>query len=312
MDNEILAGKKFPLDLIFVLLFTVIGAISAFSLPDGNAIRIIFGIPLLFFLPGYSIVAIFWPEYDSNVVEEESQNPSKNLDNVERLALSFGLSIVLVSFVGLLLSYSSYGLSLESVVLSNISIIFLLSIIAYYRRIQLPIEKRFSFNLSMERDKGITGRVFFVLLIVCVFVSGSILAYQLMSPISQNPYSAFYILDVNGTANNYPVNVTLDDSAIVIVGINNLEQETINYSVMVGIEEADNSMTVTDWNQEFDIVNSAIERNIILNHGELFEESFIFTFSEPGTYKVIWQLSIDGENTDHELHLWIDVNDNFS
>jgi uncharacterized membrane protein len=73
--------KDFDLDLALVILFTFLCILFALIPPlnEISPIRIILGLPLVLFLPGYSLIAVLFPRKD-------------DLDAIERIALSFGLS----------------------------------------------------------------------------------------------------------------------------------------------------------------------------------------------------------------------------
>ena len=115
--------KNFDLDLAFVILFTLLG-IPFVMIPPLNEIspvRIILGLPLVLFLPGYALIAALFPRED-------------DLDGIERVALSFGLSIAITPLLGLALNYTPFGIRLSPVftVLSVFTIS--LAICAYVRR----------------------------------------------------------------------------------------------------------------------------------------------------------------------------------
>ena len=58
------------------------------------------------------------------------------MDTVERVALSFGMSLVLVPMVGLLLNYTPWGIRLEPILYSVTAFIFATSAIALIRRVR--------------------------------------------------------------------------------------------------------------------------------------------------------------------------------
>jgi uncharacterized membrane protein len=62
-----------------------------------SPVRIILGLPLVLFLPGYALIAALFPRKD-------------DLDGIERIALSFGLSIAISPLLGLGLNYTPFGL----------------------------------------------------------------------------------------------------------------------------------------------------------------------------------------------------------
>jgi uncharacterized membrane protein len=75
-------------------------------------VRNVFGVIFVLFLPGYAFIKALFPV---NILGEES---IRNIETIVRIALSIGMSIALVSIVGLLLYYSPWGLDLTAVVLS--------------------------------------------------------------------------------------------------------------------------------------------------------------------------------------------------
>jgi len=93
--------KHFPkdLDLALVILFTLLCIPFALIPPlnEISPIRIILGLPLVLFLPGYSLIAALFPRKD-------------DLDGIERVALSFGLSIAIVPLIGSFCRYSRFHL----------------------------------------------------------------------------------------------------------------------------------------------------------------------------------------------------------
>jgi len=115
-----------PLNLLVIILVLVV-----IFFPD-NFLRIIFGIIVVIFYPGYTLVAALFPG-------------KERLDGVERVALSFGLSLVTVSLIALILNYTRLGVRLEPVLYSVVTFAFITSAIAWFRRRWLPKEERFVF-----------------------------------------------------------------------------------------------------------------------------------------------------------------------
>lgn len=68
------------------------------------------GIIFVLFLPGYAVTKAL---FTKNILGKAT---SKELETIARVALSVGLSIALVSIVGLFLFYSPWGLSLPAIV----------------------------------------------------------------------------------------------------------------------------------------------------------------------------------------------------
>jgi len=88
------------MDLLLILL-TTLTAIIFIITPKLNEtfIRTILGLFLILFIPGYSLIVVLFPKKD-------------DLEGVERLALSFGLSIAVTPLIGLVLNYTPWGIRL--------------------------------------------------------------------------------------------------------------------------------------------------------------------------------------------------------
>jgi uncharacterized membrane protein len=141
------AHKHFPTDLALVILLTLL-CIPFVLIPPLNEtlVRIILVLPLVLFLPGYALIATLFPR-------------KGDLNVIERIALSFGLSIAITPLLGLGSNYTPFGIRLTPVltVLSVFTIS--LAIGAYIRRSTIPegdrlvVEIRKAFD-SIKTFKG--------------------------------------------------------------------------------------------------------------------------------------------------------------
>ena len=92
-----------PPDLALVIFLTLL-SIPFVLIPPLNEtpVRIFLGLPLVLFLPGYTLIATLFPR-------------KGDLDGIERIALSFGLSIAITPLLGLGLNYTPFGIRLTPV-----------------------------------------------------------------------------------------------------------------------------------------------------------------------------------------------------
>ncbi|MBI2979682.1 MAG: DUF1616 domain-containing protein, partial [Chloroflexi bacterium] len=144
-------------ELILLNLFVVIFIVAIIFFPP-NVLRIVLALPFLLFFPGYTFMAAVFPRKDQ-------------LDIMDRIALSFGISIAVLPLVGLILNYSPWGIRLEPVLYSISSLIFAMSIIAWLRRRKLPQQDRFGtdFRLGLPRlPERSLPRVLSVVLIIAI------------------------------------------------------------------------------------------------------------------------------------------------
>ena len=82
-------------------------------------VRYVFGSVFVLFWPGFSLIRALFA--------------SKELDGVERLALSIGLSLALVPLAGLLLNYSPWGIRTTPVTLSLLVLTLVFAVAAVMR-----------------------------------------------------------------------------------------------------------------------------------------------------------------------------------
>ena len=106
-----------------IITLSISTTISVFTIPE-NAIpyvyiRYVLGSVFVLLLPGYSLIKTLFP--------------TKEIDNIERTALSIGMSLALVPLVGLLLNYTPWGIRLTPVTLSLLSITIILTITGLIR-----------------------------------------------------------------------------------------------------------------------------------------------------------------------------------
>jgi hypothetical protein len=108
--------------------------IAVFVIPD-NAYPVVYirsalGIVFVLFLPGYALVKMLFP---STVPFKASD---ENMETIERIALSFGMSLALVPIVGLILNYTPWGIRLVPITLSLLALTIVFATAAVLREYQ--------------------------------------------------------------------------------------------------------------------------------------------------------------------------------
>jgi hypothetical protein len=102
-----------------------------YALPDDFPLvvfRWVLGSVFVLFIPGYVAVEALFPK-------------GRELDGIERLALSVGLSLALVPLVGLLLNYTPWGIRLDPIMVSLTILTIGLALVAFVRRFKLSVER---------------------------------------------------------------------------------------------------------------------------------------------------------------------------
>ncbi|MGB9693949.1 MAG: DUF1616 domain-containing protein [Fervidobacterium sp.] len=96
--------------------------------------RYILGAIFVLWLPGYTFIRALFP---TKSLTKKSEN---NLDIVERIALSLGMSLALVPIIGLLLNYTPWGIRLTPIVLSLLALTLVFATIALIREHQASVK----------------------------------------------------------------------------------------------------------------------------------------------------------------------------
>jgi len=271
-------------DLMLTILLTLLCMVFV-SVPPLNEtpVRIFLGLPLVLFLPGYSLIAIFFPRKD-------------DLGMMERVALSFGLSIAVVPFLGWALIYTPFGLNLASVLITLSAFTISLSLVAWVRRMKVPPEERFrvpferllKVNLGQSAlDKGLS-----IALIASIIGSSATLVYVAVTPKTGERFTEFYILGPNGTASNYPTDLKVGEEGKVIIGIVNHEYENVTYRLEVNFN------------------GSLIHKEqVFLIENKKWESPFTFKATDKGENQKLEFLIYKDQQTEayRTLHLFISV-----
>lgn len=293
-----MTGKKIPSDLLIVIGLVLLTDI--FVLAPGlneTILRNVLGLPLVLFLPGYTLIAALFPA-------------KSDLDGIERTALSFGLSIAIVPLIGLVLNYTPFGIRLLPVLISLSIFIFIMCWLAYTRRASLPETEAFEISFSaaalslkneiLEKSESKLDRALTIILILSILMSVATLEYVILTPKEGEHFTEFYVLGPQGIADNYTTDYTLGQSGTMIVGVVNHEYRPVNYTMQVKLE-----------NQLLPLPENL--QHITLDHNETWEETVTFTPPLVGqNMKLEFLLFNETDKTTpyRDLHLWINVNEN--
>ena len=115
------AGSRKALWYWAIVALAAATVIAVFVIPE-NAypivyVRNVLGIIFVLLLPGYAFLKALFPAQIPVI-----KTTSEGLDNIERIALSLGLSITLVPIVGLILNYTPWGIRLVPITLSLLAL----------------------------------------------------------------------------------------------------------------------------------------------------------------------------------------------
>jgi uncharacterized membrane protein len=273
--------------LYLINSLTVVLFIVVTFLPN-NVLRIILGLPVVLFFPGYTILAALFPRRE-------------NLGDIERFALSFGVSLAVVPLIGLVLNYTPWGIRLYPILIALFIFIFSMSIIGWHRNRRLPLEESVSLHLNWKLPplshlwSGQSKREKIVNLVLAAMIIGAIgsLVYAIRQPRNGEKFTEFYVLNDKGKASNYPSTIFLGQSCQVILGVINHENGATTYKIEITLD-GKNIREIGPFN---------------LDAEEKREQKVTITPAQTGDKQELEFLLYKEGDTDvyASVHLWIDV-----
>jgi hypothetical protein len=130
------------------MALTTATAIVVFTVPEDAFplvyVRYVLGTIFILWLPGHAFIKALFPQNlpFAKAIARSLETPEKNLDIIERIALSIGMSLALVPIVGLLLNYTPWGIRLTPIVLSLLALTTILATAAIIREHQTRTTKK--------------------------------------------------------------------------------------------------------------------------------------------------------------------------
>lgn len=290
-------------DIFSMVILTILLIIIIYVFPE-SLIRTIVGLPFLLFFPGYLAIAALFPARE-------------DLDDIERVALSFGLSIAITPLIGFGLNYTPFGIRLTPILLSVSAFIIIVAIVALYRRQQLedpfvpidPLVKWKGTWQSFQAEKGL-DKALSVILVISILSSVFALGYVIAFPKQGESFTEFYILGPDGKASDYP-QPSVGQEGSVIIGLVNHEHQTMNYTILVWLVKlqfVDNE-TVIDNMYFYESINVEGLEHVPVNIEDQWTSQWeydydfnIFTVDAPldGNYKLWFSLYKDNITVDYE------------
>ena len=331
-------ARRLPADLaVIVAAVCLTNLVALAPVVRATSLSVPFGLMFLLFVPGYAFIAALFPGTGDSATGSESVDeatgeirlpltkvPSSGIDGIERLALSFGLSIALSSLVGLGLNFTPWGIRFVPVLVS-LSILSLVSVaIATRRRWALPATQRFRVTddeLLVHIRTALLqpmsrGELFVnVLLVLGILVAMTSVGWALIAPQPGESFTEFYLLteseDGELIAENYRTEYSVGERQELIVGISSQEHRQVEYYVLVrwqNITRSNNSTSVLRSEQLHTFQTN-------LSHDETWHRRHTVTPAFPGTrLRLQYLLYRDevppdprAESAYRELHLWVNA-----
>jgi uncharacterized membrane protein len=209
----------------------------------------------------------------------------------------------------------------EPVIYTTAGFTVFISLIAIWRRAQVPEEDRFIISTAKvfhRYQQGLFGKFLSIMLVIAIIGSLGMLVYAIFAPGVEESFTEFYIAGL-GEVGDYPAEFFItggevtsvrygdnkpvnESSGRVILGIVNNEHRETSYHVSITIDNRPLEVYVNGDSDE-------ITAPIILMHGEKWEQEIGFTPDTAGDKQRV-ELSLyknGSPNPDRSLHFWIDV-----
>jgi len=304
-----------PADLVVVYLWTVLSAIAIYApLVNETPIRVILALPMVLFFPGYSLIAALFPGRGE-------------IDGLERLALSFGLSIAVVPLIGLVLNYTPFGIRLDPVVTSLVIFTLVMAVSAQVRRTGLPPSERFEVPFRdmwaalraefFPSESSKIDRALSAILLIAIVAAVATTVYVVVVPKEGEKFTEFYILGKEGKAADYPTDLRAGQAESIIIGVGNHEYRNVTYFVELHFvdqefDPATNTSTVLS-------MEKIASFSVTLMHNTTYQQPHTFTINRTGGNQLKFLLFKDEEPPDslrgaerinqsyRDLHLWVRV-----
>ncbi|NPE27891.1 DUF1616 domain-containing protein [Methanococcoides sp. SA1] len=225
-------------DLIATVVFAMLAVLFILVPPlNETPLRIFFALPLIFFIPGYTFIAMMFPK-------------KGDISNIERFTLSVGFSIAITVFDGFAVSLTQWLFRPNSISISLLLLTTIFALLAYIARRRHLEEDQFTFSVhgfiesirsddenipKKDRIPPEIEKALIIALVGSIIIASGMLVYAKVTQ-EKEQFTALYILGPEGMAENYPTNASIESPLIVTVGIENYEKQDVNYTLQMRLD----------------------------------------------------------------------------
>jgi uncharacterized membrane protein len=189
-------------------------------------LRLLLGLAYVLYVPGYLLQALLFPRLD-------------DLDGIERLGLSLGLSVALVPLLALLLDRLPWGLRFWPILIGQSLLVLLLLLAALIRRYTLPTAEAYAPNPSQVIASFISeaispaNRRLYLFATAALLLAAFAAAWVFLVPSPAEFMTEFYALGKDGLAEDYPRRAAVGETLTVTLGVTNRERDPQAYRVEI-------------------------------------------------------------------------------
>jgi len=325
--------RPVAVDLAAVVALTALALLAVF-LPEvrESVLRAPLAVPLLVFLPGYALVAVLFPR--GRPVTETGDNPDRTgITGAERVVLSVALSFAVVPSLGLVLAVTPPDLD-TAWLTAGASAVTLACVVAASLRSSpgvtagrtglrdwsehhldtsprdWPSAVCSLSGTDTRRDTALNAA-----LVVVVVLAVALTGVTVFVADSGEAFTGLYLLSADGDRldTRYPDELSTEESLSLVVGIDNEEGESVNYTVVVQLQAVagPNTSTVQSRHEVASYTTPA------LDSGETWQRRHHIRPAATGQRVRLQYLLYHGpppdeptrENAALRTHLWLTVTD---
>jgi uncharacterized membrane protein len=273
---------RFNADLAVAVGLSIAHPFVGYIVPV-EALRIAVSLGILLVIPGYLLTVALFPGQD-------------DLQGVERIGFTFGLSFIALSFIGLGLHYTPIGITSLSFLFSVAGFSTLTGLVALYRRSRLAANDQFALHISVRRIQwhGMrwSDRIALISSTLAAVLLGVAVVAVVLIPKTAERFTEFYLISSDGHLSGYSSEIARGQLVTIVLGVVNREHDDVQYRIEV----------------HRDMIREEVA-NISLNHGETWEQPYTFTLSQQAENQKVEFLLYkrDEEEPYRSLHLWFTV-----
>lgn len=203
------------LDLLSVSALALCLSLLIGLFPDAiPPLRIALGFIFMLLAPGYALTAALFPR-------------RTDVDAVERLLLTLGLSVITVPLLGFLLNYTPWGIRLLPMTVGLNAFTLVASLLALRRRAHLPLEARFFSRATLPGFMRTLG------LLVATSLLISLITFFAQTLRPSEVATEFYMLGPQRRLEGFPRTLQPGELFTVFVGVRNHEGRRASFRVEI-------------------------------------------------------------------------------
>jgi uncharacterized membrane protein len=293
------AFRKNPIDLVAIFVLTaILTPLALYRVSDPT--RIILGLFFVILAPGYVFTSALFPK-------------AADLDWIERIVLSVGLSIALTALLGIGLLLTPSGIRLEPVIGSLVLFIGGTGAVAWWRRVKLPSEERIGLTVTIKKPEWFSfsraDKIATVALAASLVFAAGTVVYVVVTPRSAEHFTEFYILNATGVAGGYPWNLTVNQTSTINLTVHNVEYAYVAYEIRVVYATMEAFFNASANRTQYRELSRTTITNFSLNlpNGDYWNRSYRFFIPMPGIYRLYFHLYKLPDTSDVYRYLFLTV-----